>query len=139
MFLCLHLCILQIMKDGSCVWFFIRYLKYQKRCLSDRKKLGIGCSEVAFISVLYHLISLWPSKILQNCKKLGITGHGCPFVFFSLARFARGLLLHINMNVDSLSLSLTHPHIACACVMCVCCLCDIRSMCPHAHIYWSLP
>lgn len=28
----------------------VRYLKFYKRCLSDRKKLGIGCSEVEFIS-----------------------------------------------------------------------------------------
>ena len=30
--------------------YWCRYLKFHKRCLSERKRLGIGCSEVKYIS-----------------------------------------------------------------------------------------
>ncbi|CAK9165708.1 unnamed protein product [Ilex paraguariensis] len=39
-----------------------KYLKYQKRCLSERKKLGIGCSEV-FLSLFQF------SENLYSCRK----------------------------------------------------------------------
>jgi len=39
-----------IFKVPHVIVLHFRYLKYHKRCLNDRKKLGIGCSEVNIIS-----------------------------------------------------------------------------------------
>ncbi|XLR19916.1 hypothetical protein S83_047828 [Arachis hypogaea] len=35
-----------------------KYVKYHKRCLNDRKKLGIGCSEVMMLLLNKHWIQL---------------------------------------------------------------------------------
>lgn len=35
--------------------FTHRYLKYRKRCLNERKKLGSGCSEVNFMLIFFRL------------------------------------------------------------------------------------
>lgn len=46
----------------SAYFSHFRYLKFYKKCLSDRKKLGIGCSEVdclpklSYPSYLLHLV-----------------------------------------------------------------------------------
>jgi hypothetical protein len=52
-----HMYVFERERERACVTKFlhmialsVRYLKFQKRCLSDRKKLGVGCSQVDFIS-----------------------------------------------------------------------------------------
>lgn len=48
--------------------FPFRYLKYHKRCLNDRKKLGIGCSEVDFyLNLCCHEFHF--PRILKEEKK----------------------------------------------------------------------
>ncbi|XVE79731.1 hypothetical protein DITRI_Ditri14bG0080400 [Diplodiscus trichospermus] len=71
-----------------------KYLKFHKRCLSDRKKLGIGCSEVNSIFEL--------SELLMNCFTLNERTTFAQFLFYFIFLFFVvffSFLLVINISV----------------------------------------
>lgn len=44
-----------------------RYHKFYKRCLNERKKLGIGCSEVHIMILLYQFIErIYPFEFVYS-------------------------------------------------------------------------